>query len=295
MSLADTVKRDFPPVFVDSEIVARNRIPAQPPSDGETSVFALKSEERRVFARDFAGPSNWVVVTKITGHGKIGIAVLGQADLLGRARVAATTSHEHGCDRLSLISKDQTMRQRRGIGCRAIGSRRLAHKLAMGKIAKTEIGVPPTARDKIRAADDGLRFKPFHRRAWSCLRLNYGSDGGFQVHNDDWDQFAVLRFQLKDTLVIPFDFSGNRDDEAGELLIAAGGADFPCEDFPAAAAQKQVVPGGAHSKEIASRPLLQKNPLIGSRNEQLARLIGCKSELLGMKNPENADANGAVL
>jgi hypothetical protein len=40
---------------------------------------------------------------------------------------------------------------------------------------------------------------------------------------------------------------------------------------------------------------LQKNPLTVSRDEQLSRWIGRNSELVRMKNTENADANGAGL
>jgi hypothetical protein len=110
MSLADTMKRGFPAVFLGREIIARNGIPAESSSDRKTPVFPMEAEQRRIFARDFAGPSNWIVVAKITEHGKIGIAGLRQVYLLGRARAAATTSREHGRDRFFLISKHETMR-----------------------------------------------------------------------------------------------------------------------------------------------------------------------------------------
>ena len=44
MSLPDTLKCDFPAVFLGREIVAWNGIPAEPPSDGEAPVFAMKPE-----------------------------------------------------------------------------------------------------------------------------------------------------------------------------------------------------------------------------------------------------------
>src|SRR6202035_3603284 len=146
MSLTDTLKSYFPVLLARRKVVAGHCIPAEPSSDVEAPVFSMEQEACSIFRGDFPCPSNGVLVTKFAGHGKIGIARLWQADLTRGTGVAATASCKHCRDGFFIVGEHETVRRRRGAGCRAVGGR-FAEKLAMGKVTEIEINVPPSSRD----------------------------------------------------------------------------------------------------------------------------------------------------
>ena len=147
-----------------------------------------------------------------------------QTDFRESARVPAATSGEHGGDRFLGESKHEIARRGCSRSCRAIGGGRFAKKLAMGEIAEIEVRVAPGSGNKIRAADDRLRFESLERGARSGFCLHDGRYGSFEVHCYDRDQLAIRDLQLEHTDVTTLGFARHVDNQAGGLLIAARGA-----------------------------------------------------------------------
>jgi len=209
--------------------------------------------------------------------------------------VPAATSGEHGGDRFLVESKHEIARRGCSRSCRAIGGGRFAKKLAMGEVAEIEVRVAPGAGNKIRAADDGLSFESLEWGARSGFCLHDGGYRGFEVHCYDRDQLTITDLQVEHTDVATLGFARHLDNEASGLLIAAGGAHLWRADFLAAATEEQSGARGSNVKEAACGSRAHKDALIGSRDKQLSCWIGSERELLRMKNPEDANADRAVL
>src|SRR5215470_17979186 len=156
MSLADALQNDLVPLFAAREVVAWNGVPAEPPADGEPSVFAAENQQRGIFSGNFAGPSKRVFVARVAEHRKKRIAAFRQTNLPRGTCVAAATAREHGDDGLPLIGKDEAFCRRSRKGRRTVGSGRLPKELAVCEITKIEIRVSSAARDKIRTVDNRL-------------------------------------------------------------------------------------------------------------------------------------------
>jgi hypothetical protein len=100
---------------------------------------------------------------------------------------------------------------------------------------------------------------------------------------------------VEHTHVATLDFARHGDNQPGGLLIAASGAHLWRADFFAAATEQQAGARGSNLKQAAGGARTHKDALIGSQDKQLSCLIGRERELLRMKNPEDADADSAVL
>src|SRR5215469_3735814 len=76
----------------------------------------------------------------------------------------------HRGEWLRIVSEGQTLRGSHGLSRITGGIRRLAHELAMRGVAEIELGVPPSARNKIRTRGNGLGLESFNRGIREVLR-----------------------------------------------------------------------------------------------------------------------------
>ena len=77
------------------EIVARHRVPSQPPIHSQSSGFTMIGENRGILRGQAPAPAHGIFGAEIAEHGKIRIPARGNANIGGRESVAPATAPEH--------------------------------------------------------------------------------------------------------------------------------------------------------------------------------------------------------
>lgn len=144
------------------------------------------------------------------------------------------------------------MRGGDGLRGRTLGRRRLAQKLAVSGVAEIEIAMTGAAGDKVGTGGDGLRFQGFERSVGRALGCDDGGDRGFKVQGNDRGQAFAVGLDFERAVIVARDFSGNRENEVGWIISAAGDGERGCTDRAGAGGDEDTVFGDSDARGISA-------------------------------------------